>query len=83
MIEFLKTKGTLDLTFAKSEAGSRTFVIFQVLSLDTTEHRLGYVASWTGRGEQAIAGIKGSCERIQKAAASVPQSFEVEQEQAA
>jgi hypothetical protein len=30
-----------------------------------------------GGGEQAIAGINGSCERIQKTAAFVLQSFEV------
>jgi len=38
---------------------------------------------WAGGGEQAIAGIKGSCERIQQAAASVLHSFEVERDQAA
>ena len=32
---------------------------------------------WAGGGEQAIAGIKGSCERIQKAAGTILQSFEV------
>jgi hypothetical protein len=56
---------------------------FQALGLDTSDYSFGYVAGWPGGGEQAIAGIKGSCERIQKAVASVLQSFEVEQEQAA
>ena len=64
---------------AELEAESMVYVICQALGLDTSE----YVAGWAGGGEQAIAGIKGSCERIQKAAASVLQSFEVEQEQAA
>ena len=37
-----------------------------------------------GGGEEAIAGIKGSCEHIRKAAATILQSLEVgEQEQAA
>ena len=60
----------------------------RALNLDTSVYSFGYVsfgyvAGWARGGEQAIAGIKGSCERIQKAAASVLQSFEVEQEQAA
>ncbi len=58
-------------------------MICQALGLDTSDYSFGYVAGWAGRGEQAIAGIKGSCECIQKAAASVLQTFEVEQEQAA
>jgi hypothetical protein len=48
----------------------------RALNLDTSVYSFGYVAGWARGGEQAIAGIKGSCERIQK-------SFEVEQEQAA
>ena len=68
---------------AELEAESMAYVICQALGLDTSDYSFGYVAGWAGGGEQAIAGIKGSCERIQKAAASVLQSFEVEQEQAA
>jgi hypothetical protein len=69
---------------AELEAESTAYVICQALvNLDTSDYSFGYVAGWAGGGEQAIAGIKGSCERIQKAAASVLQSFEVEQEEAA
>jgi hypothetical protein len=57
-------------------------VICQALGLDNSDCSFGYVAGWAGGGEQAISGIKGSCERIQKAAALVLQPFEVEQEQA-
>jgi hypothetical protein len=47
-------------------------------------YTFGHVATWAGGGEEAIAGIKGSCEHIRKAAATILQSFEVgEQEQAA
>jgi hypothetical protein len=45
------------------------------------EKTLGYVANWAGGGDEAIAGIKASCERIQKTAASILRSFE-EDEQA-
>jgi antirestriction protein ArdC len=68
---------------AELEAESTAYVICQALGLDTSDYSFGYVAGWAGGGEQAIAGIKGSCGRIQKAAASVLQSFEIEQEQAA
>jgi hypothetical protein len=68
---------------AELEAESTAYGICQALGLDTSDYSFGYVAGWAGGGEQAIAGIKGSCERIQKAAASVLQSFEIEQEQAA
>jgi hypothetical protein len=68
---------------AELEAESTAYVICQALGLNTSDYSYGYIAGWAGGGEQAIAGIKGSCERIQKAAASVLQSFEVEQEQAA
>ena len=65
---------------AELEAESTAYVICQALGLDTSDYSFGYVVGWAGDGERAIAGIKGSCERIQKAAASVLQSFEVEQE---
>jgi hypothetical protein len=68
---------------AELEAESTAYVICKSLNLDTSDYSFGYVAGWAGGGEQAIAGIKGSCVRIQKAAASVLQPFEVEQEQAA
>jgi antirestriction protein ArdC len=72
-----------DRAFAELEAESTAHVICQALNLDKSDYSFGYVAGWAGGGEQAIAGIKRSCERIQKAAASVLQSFEVGQEQAA
>ena len=62
---------------AELEAESTAYVICQALGLDTSDYSFGYVAGWAGGGEQAIAGIKGSCERIQKAAGSVLQSFDV------
>jgi antirestriction protein ArdC len=71
-------------TLAELEAESTAYVVCQALELDTSDYSFGYVASWAGSGERAIAGIKGSCEHIQKAAAIILQSFEVsDQEQAA
>jgi hypothetical protein len=62
------------------EAESTAYAICRAFGLDTSDYSFGYDASWAGGGEQAIAGIKGSCERIQKAAASVLQSFGAQQE---
>ena len=53
---------TAQVIIAKLEAESTAYVIRRALSLDTSDYSFGYVASWAGGGEQAIAGIKGSCE---------------------
>jgi hypothetical protein len=61
-------------------------VVCQALGLDTGDHSFVCVATWAGDGEQAIAGIKASCERIQMSAASIRRAFEPaaeEQEKAA
>ena len=61
---------------AELETESTAYVVYQVLGLDTSDYTFGYVASWAGGGDQAIAGIKGSCERIQKAASTILRVFE-------
>ena len=69
---------------AELEAESTAYVVCQSLGFDTSDYSFGYVATWAGGGDQAIAGIKASCERIQKAAATILRAFEpVEQEAAA
>jgi hypothetical protein len=70
---------------AEMEAESTAYVVCQALGLDTSDYSFGYVATWAGGGEQAIAGIKGSCDRIQKSASTILRAFEPagEQEQAA
>jgi antirestriction protein ArdC len=69
---------------AELEAESTAYVVCQALGLDTSDYSFGYVATWPGGRDQAIAGIKGSCDRIQKAASSILRPFEAgEQEEAA
>jgi antirestriction protein ArdC len=68
---------------AELEAESTAYVVCQVLGLDTSDYSFGYVASWAGGGEQAIAAIKRSCERIQKAAATILRFFKVAEKQQA
>lgn len=69
-----------DRRLAELEAESTSFVICQSLGLDTSDYAFGYVATWAGGGDEAIAGIKASCDRIQKTAARVLRSFEDDQE---
>lgn len=68
---------------AELEAESTAFVICQSLGLDTSDYSFGYVANWAGGGDEAIAGIKASGERIQRAAATVLQAVETNEEAAA
>jgi antirestriction protein ArdC len=63
-------------TLAELEAESTAYVVCQALGIDTGEYSFGYVTVWAGGGDQAIAGIKASCERIQKAAATILRAFE-------
>jgi antirestriction protein ArdC len=69
---------------AELEAESTAYVVCNALGLDTSDYSFGYVATWAGGGDQAIAGIKGSCDRIQKAASTILRPFGAgEQEEAA
>ena len=61
---------------AELEAESTAYVVCQSLGLDSSDYSFGYVATWAGGGEQAIAGIKASCERIQRTAATILRAFE-------
>ncbi len=53
-------------SLAELEAESLAYIVCQVLGFDSSDYSFGYVTSWAGGGEQAIASIKASCERIQK-----------------
>jgi len=61
---------------AELEAESVAYVVCQALGIDSGDYSFGYVASWAGDDEQAIAGIKASGERIQKTAATILRAFE-------
>jgi hypothetical protein len=68
---------------AELEAESVAYVVCQSLEIDSGGYSFGYVATWAGGGEEAIAGIKASCQRIQKSATTVLQAFETDEEVAA
>ncbi|MGH9205892.1 MAG: ImmA/IrrE family metallo-endopeptidase, partial [Acidimicrobiales bacterium] len=69
---------------AELEAESTAYVVCRALGIDSSDYSFAYASTWAGGGDEAIAGIKASCERIQKAAATILRSFELpEREQAA
>jgi len=61
------------------EAESVAYVICRALGMETGDYSFGYVVGWSGSGEQAVAGIKSSTTRIQRAAAAVVKTFESEE----
>jgi len=73
-------EGLDDRPLAELEAESTAYVVCQTFGLDSGAYSFGYVAAWAGGGEQAVAGIRASCGRIQQAAAVILGSFESEEE---
>jgi antirestriction protein ArdC len=69
-------EGHEDRALAELEAESTAYVVCQALGLDSGDYSFGYVATWAGGGDQAIARIKTSCGRIQKSAAIILRAFE-------
>jgi hypothetical protein len=68
---------------AELEAESTAYVVCQALGIDSGDYSFGYVANWAGGGGEAIAGIKASCDRIQKTAATMLRAFEPAAEEVA
>jgi antirestriction protein ArdC len=61
---------------AELEAESVAYLVCQALGIDSTEYSFGYVATWAGGGDQAIATLKASGTRIQKTAAAIVEGLE-------
>jgi len=72
-----------DRRLAELEAESTAYVVCASLGLNSEDYSFGYVATWAGGGDEAVAGIKASCERIQKTAATILRSFDNDEEAAA
>ena len=68
---------------AELEAESTAYVVTSALGIDSSDYSFGYVATWAGGGDQAISGIKASCERIQRTAATILRAFEPAAQEAA
>ncbi len=50
------------------EAESVAFIVCDALAIQSDAWSFGYVAGWSGGGDQAIAAIKSAGTRIQRAA---------------
>lgn len=72
-------EGTDDRPLAELEAESTAYLICQSLGLDTADYSFGYVACWAGGGPEAVARIKASGARIQRAASVILDALEIEQ----
>src|ERR1019366_1424566 len=75
----LVTNKDLSRGLKELEAESTAYVICRAFAMDTSDYSFGYVVGWAGGGEQALLGIKASTGRIQRAAAAVLKTFEVEE----
>jgi hypothetical protein len=60
-----------DRALAELEAESTAYVVCRAIGMDTGAYSFGYVATWSGGGEAALAQIKSSCGRIQTAATRI------------
>ena len=60
-----------DRRLAELEAESTAYVVCRGLGVDTGQYSFGYVATWAGGGEEAVAGLKASGANIQRAAATL------------
>ena len=68
-------KNTDDRPLAELEAESTAYMVCRTLGFDTGDYTFGYVASWAGGGSEAVARIKASASRIQRAAAVILDSL--------
>jgi antirestriction protein ArdC len=57
-----------DRSLAELEAESVAFIVTASLGINSSDYSFGYVASWAGGGDEAIAAIKASGSRIQSTA---------------
>ncbi|MFZ0059366.1 MAG: ArdC-like ssDNA-binding domain-containing protein [Acidimicrobiales bacterium] len=56
---------------AELEAESTAYVVCRALGIDSGVYSFGYVATWAGGGEEAVAAVRASCGHIQRAAAAI------------
>ncbi len=61
-------KHSVDRALAELEAESVAFVVCGNVGIESDDYSFGYVATWAGGGDEAIAAVKASGGRIQHAA---------------
>jgi len=65
-----------DRPLVELEAESTAYMVCRTLGFDTGDYSFGYVACWAGGGPEAVARIKASGARIQRAAAVILDALE-------
>lgn len=65
-----------DAALAELEAESVAYVVCNVLGIVSDVYSFGYVAAWAGGGDEAVAAIKASAQRIQRTAGRILESIE-------
>jgi antirestriction protein ArdC len=70
-----------DRRLAELEAESVAFVVCANLGINSDDYSFGYVATWAGGGDEAIAKVTQSAGRIQHTAAAILSSFQTEQQE--
>ena len=73
-------EGYTDRALAELEAESVAYVVCAEIGINTEEYSLGYVAQWSGGGDEAITAIRAAGTRIQRTAETILQSFDVDEE---
>lgn len=68
-----------DRALAELEAESVAFVVCAAAGLPTGRYSFGYVATWAGGGDEAVAAIRASGARIQQAADRILAGLEPEE----
>lgn len=61
-------EGYTDRPLAELEAESVAYVVCAELGINTEDYSLGYVAQWSGGGDEAITAIRAAGTRIQRTA---------------
>jgi len=72
-----------DRPLMELEAESVAFVVCNALDLDASDWSFGYIAGWSGGGEEAIATIKAAGTRIQRAADRILSGLQLDDNDAA
>jgi antirestriction protein ArdC len=65
-----------DRALAELEAESVAYVVCAVLGIDSGDYTFGYVTTWAGGGDEAIAGIRAAGTRIQRTANDIVSQLE-------
>lgn len=62
----LEDEAITDRPFAELMAESIAFMVCAACGIDSSDYSFGYVATWSGGGDEAIAAIKAVGTRIQQ-----------------